>query len=455
MKPNHHSLRRASAALLLLLAGAGSASAFVLPSCDGDPKVWNTLSPSFSPAALSFPAGSSSRAALDASFATWNNETPGTAFNFSHAYTSATTWSNGDGVNSIGFTSDFDWGDGTLAVELTRYDICWPFFGGGAINESDVLFNTAKSWSTSLNPNLPRGGDAVFNLKLVAIHELGHSLGFTPHEEGRLATMNTFYPNGGVIGNSNDVHLHSDDILGNRAGYGTAATQRDLAASAYQRTGAGTSDLIVTPSSSPRGQQVTYRFTIENRGTVTESSVRVEFYLSTNRFISTGDNFLGAATFSLAAGAVGTFQTTLTIPTSLAAGNYFFGYLMDPQNLIPETDEGNNAVGHGMTTNVPSNSPPVACFTRTPSAGAAPVTVTFNAGCTSDPDGNAITSYQWSFGDGTTGSGQVVSHTYWIGGTYTARLTAVDSTGRSDQATATVTVIGEPICPNPFNCEPF
>jgi hypothetical protein len=46
--------------------------------------------------------------------------------------------------------------------------------------------------------------------------------------------------------------------------------------------------------------------------------------------------------------------------------------------------------------------------------------------------------YAWDFGDGTTGTGAVVTHTYWSSGTYTVILTAGDET-----AQATV-VVGEP-----------
>jgi PKD repeat protein len=457
MKRNHTFRHGAAAAILLMLTGAGSASAYVLPDCWGDLKVWSTLNPTFSPAAVSFPSGTSWRTALESSFDAWNLDAPGTRFDFGRTYTSATTWSEGDGVSTVAFTSDYDWGTGTLAVELTDYDTCWLFVGGGAISESDVLFNSARTWSTTLNPGtLPRGGDSTINLKLVAIHELGHSLGYTPHEDDILATMSSFYPNSGPIGNSNDIHPHADDVLGNRVGYGILSTQRDVAASAYRRTGAGTSDVIFPPSSSPRGHKASYLFSIENRGTATESSVRVEFYLSTNRFISTGDTLLGSATYSLAPGAVGTYTATVTVPTSLAPGNYFFGTIVDPQGAIPEVDEGNNAVGHGFTTNVPSTSPPLACFSMSPSSGFVGESISFNGSCTSDPDGHSIVSYQWGFGDGSTGSGQSVSHTYFAGGNYTVRLTVTDSTGASNTTTRSLFIEGEPLpCIGLKPCEPL
>ena len=60
---------------------------------------------------------------------------------------------------------------------------------------------------------------------------------------------------------------------------------------------------------------------------------------------------------------------------------------------------------------------------------------TFNSGAT-------ISSYSWSFGDNTTGSGQSPSHTYTVAGTYTVTLTATDSTSQSCSATTTATIGG-------------
>jgi PKD repeat protein len=55
----------------------------------------------------------------------------------------------------------------------------------------------------------------------------------------------------------------------------------------------------------------------------------------------------------------------------------------------------------------------------------------FNATPSYDPDGppNSITSYSWSFSDGTTATGAVVNHTFPANGTYTATLTVKDVNG--------------------------
>ena len=69
---------------------------------------------------------------------------------------------------------------------------------------------------------------------------------------------------------------------------------------------------------------------------------------------------------------------------------------------------------------------------------------TFDAGGASDPDGS-ITSYEWAFGDGTTATGETVTHSYDASGSYDVTLTVTDDDGATDTTTQTVTVTdGEP-----------
>jgi chitodextrinase len=57
-------------------------------------------------------------------------------------------------------------------------------------------------------------------------------------------------------------------------------------------------------------------------------------------------------------------------------------------------------------------------------------TVIFDASTSRSNASNPITSYRWSFGDGATASGQVVTHDYDEAGTYAVRLTIGDAFGR-------------------------
>ena len=85
------------------------------------------------------------------------------------------------------------------------------------------------------------------------------------------------------------------------------------------------------------------------------------------------------------------------------------------------------------------NISPTANFLVSPTTGVAPLVVSFNASDSSDPDGT-ITSYGWSFGDGSTATGVFVSHTYSSAGTYTFRLTVTDNDRGSNTVTRTIQV---------------
>ena len=82
----------------------------------------------------------------------------------------------------------------------------------------------------------------------------------------------------------------------------------------------------------------------------------------------------------------------------------------------------------GQTGTVVVDGPPVAAATGPPTAKRGEP-VTFDGSASSDPDGDAITSYQWTFGDGTTASGAQVQHAFTTAGHYDVVLTVSDSTG--------------------------
>ena len=85
------------------------------------------------------------------------------------------------------------------------------------------------------------------------------------------------------------------------------------------------------------------------------------------------------------------------------------------------------------------NQAPVARAAASPTQGNPPLTVQFNSGGSTDPDGDPL-SYSWAFGDGGTSTAADPSHTYTSSGTYTARLTVTDPAGARGTADVTITV---------------
>jgi len=93
------------------------------------------------------------------------------------------------------------------------------------------------------------------------------------------------------------------------------------------------------------------------------------------------------------------------------------------------------------TQEIKVGTPPVALFEASPMSGNSPLKVEFDASYSYDPDGN-ITSYEWDFGDGNTGSGITTTHTYQNEGTYTAKLTVTDNDDHSASDSQEITVRG-------------
>jgi PKD repeat protein len=99
-----------------------------------------------------------------------------------------------------------------------------------------------------------------------------------------------------------------------------------------------------------------------------------------------------------------------------------------------------------ITINKRPNRPPVAVIRASPTTGEAPLTVSFDASQSYDPDGR-IASYNWNFGDGTTGTGIVISHTYSSAGTFNASLAVTDDEGATGADSITITVSPYKIIP--------
>jgi peroxiredoxin len=84
------------------------------------------------------------------------------------------------------------------------------------------------------------------------------------------------------------------------------------------------------------------------------------------------------------------------------------------------------------------NTSPVAVFSAFLAQGSG-ATVQFDASESSDPDGRIVT-FQWVFGDGTTGSGIVKDHAYPRPGRYNVTLLVIDDAGATGMAVEAIDV---------------
>ncbi|MCP3885032.1 MAG: PKD domain-containing protein [Propionibacteriaceae bacterium] len=129
----------------------------------------------------------------------------------------------------------------------------------------------------------------------------------------------------------------------------------------------------------------------------------------------------------------GNTDTGMTVNHSYAAeGSYTVTLVV--------TDNDGNTGNSSQTVSVgDSNQGPGASFVYSPSGAQVNESINFNASASSDPDGT-IVSYDWDFGDNSTGTGMTTSHSYTSPGTYTVVLTVTDDDGKTGTTNQGVTV---------------
>jgi PKD repeat protein len=97
-----------------------------------------------------------------------------------------------------------------------------------------------------------------------------------------------------------------------------------------------------------------------------------------------------------------------------------------------------------MFASTGGNTAPTAHAAADPPSAQAGDPITFSAAGSTDAETPGDLAYRWTFGDGTTATGETVTHAYPDGGTYTATVTVTDPQGASDSATVDVAVTGDP-----------
>ncbi|MGH9159314.1 MAG: matrixin family metalloprotease [Vicinamibacteraceae bacterium] len=324
------------AAFLIVCLSASVSHAYSYSTCDGNPIRWNGSWANMYISTTSFPAGGSGDAGIQNAMWHWNN-VKGSGFNFYVGRDTDGTHDDDNGQNEVYYDTSLS--GSTLAVTRTRYHCYWAFGWNYGIDETDIGFNNNIAWTTSAFDYGSLG--SPFSLESVALHELGHALGLL-HEDRWMATMNSYYPNSGPLGYDKEWDPLADDRLAGRVIYPDNTTEVDVAGSAFMRTGSGTSGLVSSTLSAARGSNVTIDVTFSNQSTSTQT-FDINFYLSTNSLPSAADIYLGSNYgASGSQGAQLTFSRTLTIPSSVAPGTYYLGYVIDPSNALSEDHESNN-----------------------------------------------------------------------------------------------------------------
>ena len=106
------------------------------------------------------------------------------------------------------------------------------------------------------------------------------------------------------------------------------------------------------------GGEFTISSAVKNNGNASVAPGHiVGLYLSTDATIDGSDIYLGSwmSTVLLESGAIEQQETTVTIPSMLPSGSYYFGAIADHGVFVAETKEGNNASPSAVTVNVISD----------------------------------------------------------------------------------------------------
>ncbi len=199
----------------------------------------------------------------------------------------------------------------------------------------------------------------------------------------------------------------------------THSTTRSVTVVAPQLPDLVVSNITHSPTTPQIGASVGFQITIRNQGTVGAGLFRVR--------IQGAASAASTYVWQLSAGS----STTVSLSRTLTQSSEMFTVQLDDLSQIEESNESNNTATHTVTAGVPA---PVA-DAGGPYSGTTGQPVSFSAAGSV----GSISSYTWSFGDGSTGFGVAPTHSYAAATTYTVTLT-VTGPGGQDTDTAQVQI---------------
>ncbi|RJP26520.1 MAG: hypothetical protein C4527_15280 [Candidatus Omnitrophota bacterium] len=353
--------------------------AFTYWECLNQKLKWDSNTVRMRASSVSFPIGQTQTNALASVIANLNLNP--SKFDFNLTYNDDHL-RRGNGENETWFSSDPSALNGAPAITWYWYDCVdyWIFGTDVEMNEADVVFDVNRTWTFGTNKYaMWNYGGGARPFRTTAIHELGHALALA-HTATSYNIMGEDWTHIHANGDSGNAYFGEDASNGAVFLYGADSTAReDLSVTHWRWTGhsgeysthsrtrifnnTGSELAKVAGETEPRyyvdnGQTIQVEFTYENNGT-NSHTVNIQFYLSTNDYISTMDRLLQTQGVTLGRNDVWTTTHTVTLPNDLTPNqDYYIGVIVDSSDSVSEVFEYNNATYIGLRTrNWPTPTP--------------------------------------------------------------------------------------------------
>jgi len=250
----------------------------------------------------------------------------------------------------VGFLTDaalyqeyhYHW-NGYLAMVCT-----WRNTTTGAIYESDLMYNATYNWTP--NAEIAIGDTNVVSIRPVTMHELGHTWGEQvgdfeeTYDYDVPSVMHARY----AYMVEDGWGIHAVDAKLFRENYRSQSPPtsiKDVGVESYRASGRLIPAAIARLHPSPGSTIELQGVTVENMSSSAMSDVRIRFYLSTDRTITTSDYQMGTywswSSFPAESHTVETY--TCTIPEDVPVGTYYVGAIVTINGYESDDYQYNNA----------------------------------------------------------------------------------------------------------------